>query len=169
MLAIAALFFTAACGDDDGDDGPMVDPLVGVYALNSVTLNEDVVFMGVEYSAGDDITAIVEAALYVESPCQSGPNTVIDMRENFEIYYDCLNENTAAERFGTWSISEDRENLVLSLVIVGQNFPLVITNLIENSASLAGEIQNYPLVDQSIVPPTIQTVNVTIQFDKVEL
>lgn len=169
MLAIAALFFASACGDDDSDDGPTVDPLVGAYSLNKVTLNEEVTFMGVVYPAGSDITAVVEAALYTESPCASGPNTVIDMRANFEIYYDCLNEATAAERFGTWTITENRENLTLNLIIVGNNFPLVITNLIENAASIQGEIQNYPLVDQSVTPPTIQTVNVTIQFDREEL
>lgn len=166
MLAIATLFFASACGDDDGDE-PQVDPLVGVYSLNSVVLNEDITFMNVEYMAGDDITAIVEAALYAESPCASGPNTVIDMRENFEIYYACQNESTDPVRFGSWTVTQDRETLTLNLVIVGNNFPLVITNLIENNASIQGEIQNYPLVDQSVNPPTIQVVNVDIQFDKI--
>ena len=125
--------------------------------------------MGTTYPVGTPFTALVQGALYSESPCDSGPNTVIDMRENFEVYYACKNETTSPERFGSWVVSSDRNTLTLNLVIAGNNFPLVISDLQENTDNIQGTIQNYPLVDQTVTPPSIQTVQVSIEFTRDEL
>lgn len=161
--------FISACGDDDDNGGTTTDPLVGVYTLSNVTLQEEVTYLGTTYPAGTDLTVLVQTALYAESPCDNGPNTVIDMRENFEVFYACKNETTTPVNFGGWSVTSDRSILTLNLVIAGNNFPLVISNLMENTDNIQGTIENYPLVDSTVTPPEIQTVEVTIEFQRTEL
>ncbi len=172
FLAFGVLLFTfAACGDDDSEE-PSVDPVVGVYTLTSVTLNEDVVYYDQELSMGDDITVIVQTALYGASPCAQGPNTVIDLRENSEVYYACKNENVDAERFGTWSIPADRSRLTMNLTIEGQPFPLILEQLSVTDNAVSGVVTNYPLVelypggDPAFV---IKTVEVDLVFSRTTL
>ena len=147
FLAFGMLLFTiAACGDDDSDE-PSIDPVVGVYTLTSVTLNEDVVYYDQSLSMGDDITAIVQTDLYGASPCAQGPNTVIDLRENSEVYYACKNESVTPERFGTWTIPADRSRLTMNLTIEGQPFPLILEQLSITDNNVSGVVTNYPLVE----------------------
>jgi hypothetical protein len=168
ILAVLSIFLISGCGDDD--DEPNVDPLVGVYSLNSVILNEDVTYFGMELKADDDITNLVSTALYVASPCASGPNTVIDLRDDFEIYYACKNESVTPERFGSWTINTSRDRLTLNLIIEGNAFPLILDQLVVSDTGVSGVITNYPLVE--IIPgsaPVIKTVNVTIDFNRTTL
>ncbi len=148
MLGLVALLFASACGDDDSDE-PSVDPLVGVYTLSSVTLNQDVTYNGIPFSDGDDITPIVTGALYDASPCDDGANTVIDLRDNFEVFYACKTETTSPERFGSWSLSSDRSTLTMNLTVQGQPFPLVLENLVVTGTNVTGTVSNYPLVEVS--------------------
>jgi hypothetical protein len=171
VFAIAGLLFFAACGDDDGDE-PSVDPAVGIYTLTSVTLNEDVVYNDQELSEGDDITIIVETALYGASPCNVGPNTVIDLRENFEVFYACKGEDVTPERFGTWVINDDRTQLTMNLTIEGQPFPLLLEQLVVSETSVSGVVSNYPLVElfPGQNPPfIIKPVSVDILFTRTTL
>ncbi len=168
MMAVASLFLVSACGDDDND--PEVDPLIGVYTLNTVILNEDVTYYDMELKADDNITTLVAEQLYVASPCDSGPNTVIDLRDNFEIYYACKNETTPAERFGTWSITENRNRLTLNLIIQGNAFPLILDQLVVTETGVSGVVTNYPLVE--IYPDgsfIIKTVSIDIVFNRTTL
>ena len=168
MMAVASLFLISACGDDDSD--PEVDPLIGIYSLNSVILNEDVTYYDMELMADENITTLVAEQLYVASPCDNGPNTVIDLRENFEIFYACKNESTPSERFGTWSITESRNRLTLNLIIQDQAFPLILDQLVVSETGVSGVVTNYPLVeiypDNSFV---IKTVSIDIVFNRTTL
>ena len=169
MLGLIALLFSSACGDDDSDD-PSVDPLVGVYTLTSVTLNQDVLYNGINFMDGDDITVIVTTALYDASPCDNGANTVIDLRDSFDVYYACKSETTDPERFGNWSLSSDRSTLTMNLTVQGSPFPLVLEDLVVTDTNVTGTVANYPLVELSpgggfqIIP-----VSVDIDFTRTTL
>jgi len=168
IMALLPVLLISGCGDDD--DEPKVDPLVGVYTLNSVILNEDVTYFGMELKANDDITNLVAAALYVASPCASGPNTVIDLRDDFEIYYACKNEAVDPVRFGSWTITTNRDRLTLNLIIEGNAFPLIMDQLVISNTGVSGVVTNYPLVE--IIPgnpPVIKTVSVNIAFSRTTL
>ncbi|MEJ2003713.1 MAG: hypothetical protein P8X57_01845 [Cyclobacteriaceae bacterium] len=170
VLALASIAFFAACGDDD--DEPSVDPIVGIYSLSSVTLNQDIVYNGMELSNGDDITQIVQAALYGASPCDNGANTVIDLRESFEVFYACKGESVTPERFGTWIVNADRSQLSMNLTIEGNPFLLVLEQLSVTENSVSGVVTNYPLVElkPGESPPfEIKQVNVDIDFMRTTL
>lgn len=145
MLAIFSLVFATSCGDDDGEIAE-VNPLIGAYSLNSAVLNEDTDFGG-GMEAGTDITEMVELSLYAASPCETGANTLIDLREDFTVFYACKNEDTEPVQFGTWTTSNGGQTLTMSLVVEGNPFPLILDNLEVSEAGVIGDATNYPLVD----------------------
>ena len=169
MLAVAALFFASACGDDDGDDdGPMMDPIVGSYTMSQVTLNSDLDYAGQTLPAGSDITIIVEGLLFLESPCDDPSNTIIILDADMGLAYGCQNESVTPVDFGTWLRDETTNSLTLFITIAGNDVPLRITDLRETSTSIAGTIPSLLLPNAPGFEPPLVTANVDIVFDRVD-
>ncbi len=167
MLAVVALFFASACGDDDGGDEPMVDPLVGSYTMTQVTLNNDLNYGGQNLPAGSDITPIVEGLLFLESPCANPSNTIIILDADKGLAYGCQNENVDPVDFGTWLRDETTNSLTLFITIAGNDVPLRITDLRETSTSIGGTIPSLLLPNEPGSEPPLVTANVDIVFDRV--
>jgi len=183
MIAIllASTLLISCGGDDEGDEEPEVDNLVGSYVINSAILLNDLEAGGVTYYEnpdGTDITAEMEGALLSASPCTNAEDTRLELTEDGVVFYNCEGSNESLQN-GTWSIDEERIRLTLILNIPTSPVPVQLNmfELDETSTSIAGTINNLPLPAETFariinleeVPAnTIFSSSVRLRFDKAE-
>lgn len=164
------------CGDDDSDE-PEVDALVGLYSISSATLNEDLIVADtiVFIEEGSDLTEQISGALLAAAPCTDGANTRIELQDGGLVFYTCVGEDNTLEN-GTWQIDEGRTQLTLTLNIDPSPtpVPVVLTNLVESTSSVSGDIilpLSVELIDETgflatIVPGGVLTFNLNISFTR---
>lgn len=172
-------FGLLSCKEDEGEETPEVDPLVGTYTFQSATfVNEITITLdGQEttFQAGADATTFVAVGLLREAPCDDPTNAALELRENGQGFFVCRDE-TNEEQAGTWEVNDARTQITLLITN-----PAPLTVLIEDfelsNNILSGRVSNFPLVRDNQYPIgsplpggglNLQTTSVDIEFDKVE-
>jgi hypothetical protein len=177
ILLMACLVVTACKKDDDEDNNPapptFEEKLVGHYALNSSTFNQDVTMYNVEaagdtitFPEGSDATLVVSGALLDDSPCDNILNTLLDMRPDFTLYYICSGEENELQA-GTWSADEATSSVALNVNTEIGPVAVTITDIVINDTSMTGNINGLPVpVDysQPVGENNIQFISVSVDF-----
>ncbi|MDA0194822.1 MAG: hypothetical protein O2887_04915 [Bacteroidetes bacterium] len=187
LLNFAIIVSVFSCGgsDDDDDNDPEVDPLVGTYIFKSAefaagatvaVLNDptdptlgtsEVTFM-----VDDDAYAFVGGALIAKAPCTNPTSTQIQIREDNTTYYVCSGEMKEA-RMGSWMVSTDGLNFTLS--IIDPAFDVIMPGFTLANDEISGTAIIPIPIDQSVVTGAslpggglnIQAIPMNIVFAKV--
>lgn len=175
---MACLVITACKKDDDEDNNTPAPPtfeeqLVGQYALNSSTFNQDVTMYNVAaagdtitFPEGSDATLVVSGALLDDSPCDNIQNTLLDMRADFTLYYICSGEVNELQA-GTWSADEATSSVALNVNTEIGPVAVTITDIVINDTNMTGNINGLPVpVDysQPVGATNIQFISVSVDF-----
>ena len=78
----------------------------------------------------------------------SNANKAIEIAENNKINFVCRLEDKSQDQ-GSWAINDARSEFTLTLLIQGNLVPLKLTNLVESSTKIAGNVASIP------VPPSL--------------
>ena len=175
-------FGLLSCGDDDGEETPEVEPLVGTYTFRSATFVNGVTItidgQEITFPEGTDATVFVEGGLLGSAPCDDPENAALELRENGQGFLVCIGEDNE-EQAGTWEVDHESEEITLLITNLA---PVPVTVLIEDftleNNVLSGRVSNFPLVKDNQYPMgatlpgggglNLQTTSVDIEFDKVE-
>lgn len=181
---IIAVVLLQACKDDEddtntngGNGGTTDDPLVGFYQFVSAEFNEEITIVvdtdTVDYVPGDDAAPYVQGGLFGSAPCQDPQNAALELRNNFEAYYACLNEPNEL-KMGTWDLSDTRTKLFLNISNPGP-FQVIIDDVDLSQNILTGDITNLPVPKVDSIPVgqalpggglNLQLVNVHVVFNQ---
>jgi hypothetical protein len=162
MFILLALFVFTACNKDDDDDNKVPasatfeDQLVGKYAFESATFNQDVTMYNVmapgdsvTFPQGSDATDLVGAVLLEDSPCNDPSQTLLDMRNDLTLHFVCIGENKDS-LMGTWSANEENKSVALNVNTELGPIAITITDVVITNANLTGIIDGLPVpVDYS--------------------
>jgi hypothetical protein len=164
VMIVVALVPALSCGDDDDD----THPLVGTYQLSEAKLTGDVAALGLV--AGDDITDLVAAGFFSVAGCSSGSNAAVELEQDFELYFKCLNESTTPVKGGTWGSNAANTELTLNLSAPPFTNAIAVT-VVGVSLSgniLSGTINNLPFqISVGGGAPVVVVMSFTIKFTKV--
>lgn len=180
------LFFVGllSCSEDEGGEEPTVNPLVGTYTFASATFIDEITItlngQTSTFPSNTDATAFVSDGLLGAAPCADQNNAALELRENNEGYFVCIDEDVE-EKAGTWEVNEAQTEI--SIIISGIA-PIPVTLLIEDytleDGVLSGRVGNFPLVKNNQYPIgatlpaeaggglNLQTTPVDLEFNKVE-
>jgi len=147
-LLIVCSFFLIAC-EDEGSVSTK-EPLLGIYTISKSALTSDATSLNglVSISSGTDITSAIVTAFLSEITCNSNANKAIEIAENNKINFVCRLEDKSQDQ-GSWAINDARSEFTLTLLIQGNLVPLKLTNLVESSTKIAGNVASIP------VPPSL--------------
>ena len=147
-LLIVCSFFLLAC-EDEGSVSTK-EPLLGIYTISKSVLTSDATSQNglASISSGTDITSAIVTAFLSEITCNSGANKAIEIAENNKINFVCRLEDKSQDQ-GSWAINDARSEFTLTLLIQGNLVPLKLTNLVESSTKIAGNVASIP------VPPSL--------------
>lgn len=147
-ILIVFTFFLLSCDDEEG--ASTKEPLLGMYTISKSVLTSDATSANglASISSGTDITSAIITAFLSEITCNSGANKAIEVAENNKINFVCRLENKTQDQ-GSWAINESRSEFTMTLLIQGNLVPLKLSNLVESSTKIAGNVSSIP------VPPTL--------------
>ncbi len=177
FLVFPIAFFS--CSEDEGDDEPQVEPLVGKYTFRSATFENEITIkingQDITFPAGGDATSYVAGGLFGAAPCNDPNNAALELRENGQGFFVCIGETNEIQG-GRWEVNDERTQITLFITN-----PAPVTVLIENftlaNSILSGRVSNFPLVKDtqySIGSPlpggglNLQTTPVAIELNKVD-
>jgi hypothetical protein len=178
IFLMAALVIAACKKDDDEDDNTPSEPtfeeeIVGQYAFTSGTFMMDVTMYNVmvpgdsvTFPEGSDASMVVGAALLDDSPCDNPDNTLLDMREDYSLYYICNGEDNE-DQMGTWDADEANNSLALNVNSELGPIAVTITDVVIDGDMLTGIIIGLPVpVDfsQEVSATNIQFITVSVEF-----
>lgn len=178
ILLMAALVITACKKDDDEDNNTPAEPtfeekIVGQYAFISGTFNMEVTMYNlinppdtVTFPEGSDASLIVGASLLDDSPCDNPDNTLLDMREDYSLYYICNGEDNE-DQMGTWDADETNNSLALNVNSELGPIAVTITNVVFSGNKLTGVIIGLPVpkdFSQPVGATNVQFITVSVEF-----
>jgi len=147
-ILIVCTFFLLSCDDEEG--ASTKEPLLGMYTISKSVLTSDATSANglASISSGTDVTSAIVTAFLSEITCNSAANKAIEVAENNKINFVCRLENKTQDQ-GSWAINESRSEFTMTLLIQGNLVPLKLSNLVESSTKIAGNVSSIP------VPPTL--------------
>ena len=189
MIVVLGLGLSA-CSDDD--EGPSIPNVEGNWALTSALLLDapltiknvptgvaEPPFADVTYEVGDDVVAIVGAALAgvaCEDPANYGTfflslETKSDGTQ--AVIFTCAAETVTTE-VGTWELQQDTGGnyTILSLVVTvdGALYPIKVEEATFTAANVVGTINGYPtkvdFTKELLEPGNLQTLNTQATLTK---
>lgn len=179
LFFLMALLVIAACKkDDDEDDNTPAQPtfeekLVGQYAFTSGTFTQDVTMYNVmaagdtvTFPQGSDATLVVSGALMDDSPCDDITNTLLDMRDDYSLFYICTGENNESQ-MGTWDADETNNTIALNVNSELGPIAVTISDVVFDEPNLTGTIIGLPVpkdYSQPVGATNIQFITVTVAF-----
>ena len=141
-------FLVFSC--DSSEDNEASEPLIGIYTISKSVLTADATSQNgaATVPSGTDISAAIITAFLGEIECQSAANKAIEVADGNKINFLCRFENKTQDQ-GSWAINAQRSEFTMTLLIQGNLVPLKLTNLIESSSKVSGNVASIP------VPPVL--------------
>ncbi len=164
LLVMSAILPIASCNNDDDDK----NPLIGKYQLSEALLTADVPALGLV--AGDNITDIVAQGFFSVAGCTNASNAAVELEEDFELYFLCLNETTTPVKGGTWGSNAGNTELTLNLSSppFSAGIAVTVTGVSLSGNILNGTINNLPFqISIGGGAPTLVVMSFTVKFTKV--
>lgn len=193
MIVVLGLGLSA-CSDDD--EGPSIPNVEGNWALTAAELldepltiknvpvgvNPDTglpIFSDVTYEVGDDVVAIVGAAL-AGVACEDPANyatffLTLETKDDGTqaVIFTCAAETVSLE-VGIWEVLKDTEGnyTILSLVVTvdGVPYPIKVEEATFGATNVVGTINGYPtkvdLTKELLEPGNLQTLNTKATLTK---
>ena len=146
LLIFSFLIFSC----DSSEDNEASEPLIGIYTISKSVLTSDATSQNgaATVPAGTDISAAIITAFLGEIECQSAANKAIEVADGNKINFVCRFENKTQDQ-GSWALNAERSEFTMTLSIQGNLVPLKLTNLIESSSKISGNVASIP------VPPVL--------------
>ena len=175
LVLTMAISFTGC----DDDDEVTKETLAGTYKLVKIVLNEDMkIGDQVILAAGTDVTVQGGAGIAESGPCENKANTVVDLRDNNELFFACQGE-AATAKAGTWEENSTltKLNLNLSSPPLPSNIVLVVDEITYTETTIKGSIGSMPVdpalfadqIPDGITVPPVLLLSVDVDFVKVAL
>lgn len=169
ILVFSFLFFSC----DSSEDNEVSEPLLGLYTISKSVLTTDATSANgaATVPSGTDISAAIITAFLSEIECQSAANKAIEIADGNKINFVCRFENKTQDQ-GSWALNAQRTEFTLTLLIQGTLVPLKITNLVESSSKVVGNVASIPVppillasVNQAFAGILDQAVLISIQLE----
>jgi hypothetical protein len=185
LLFVGLVLFQISCKDDPA---PVVDPLVGKWAISSATFNStsvaptDTLMIAefplptggtftLKFAAGESILDIIVGAM-ADNVCDnpaSYPTFFLELTTDGKLLLSCPDEQNSGVDTGTWF--QNGNVITLTVVTAAGNLPITFNNfaMLTDGSKFTGQSANFPMTQTfgvDLGPTNLQTLNIDMEFTR---